>query len=187
LKTPDCLEVRALSALLALLFVVKISVLTSVWLDHRGDLAEMRRAIDLMPRGARVLVVQPDENAGQRLAPPRHRVFHHAVQLPSLPTLAVIEKSAFVSTLYALKGQQPLSLKPPFDRLGGRGHANLPTLDDLANADPTRPQIRTWTQDFDYVVLIYGYGPGAAALAGDLPLEPLLDGEILDLFRVTGA
>ena len=124
--------------------------------------------------------------------PPRHRVFHHAAQLVSLPTLAVIEKSAFVSTLYALPGQQPLILKPPFDQLGGRGHADLPTLEDLSlayqaegNTSTTASQIENWRSEFDYVVLIYGYGPGAEMLIGDLPLEPLMDGEILDLFRIT--
>lgn len=182
---------RLLAAALALLFLVRMAVLTSAWVDHRDDLAEMRQAIEMVEPGSRLLVTRPDVATAYRLAPPRHRVFHHAIQLPSLPTLAVIEKSAFVSTLYALPGQQPLSLKPPFDRLGGRGHADLPTLADLARSsrwdgsDPApHPQIQDWQADFDYVVLIYGYGPGAEALAGDLPLEPLLDGEILDLFRI---
>ena len=154
----------------------------------------MRQAIDLVTPGARILVARPDKETGQRLAPARHRVFHHAVQLTSLPALAVIEKSAFVSTLYALPGQQPLVLKAPFDRLGGRGHVDLPTLGELSLAYRPlggelgiKPQIRDWTTDFDYVVLIHGYGPGADALAGDLPLEPLLDGDILDLFRIVKA
>ena len=182
---------RVLPAMLTLLFLVRMSVLTSAWLEHRDDLAEMHRAIGLMAEGGRVLVVQPDGDAGQRLAPPRHRVLHHAVQLVSLPTLAVVEKAAFVSSLYAIQGQQPLALKPPFDRLGGRGHVDLPTLDDLAQAlrsdkadTATERQIRTWTADFDYIVMIYGYGPSRDARVGDLPIGMLLDGDILDLFQV---
>ena len=182
---------RLLAGALVLLFLVRMAVLTSAWLDHRDDVAEMRRAIEMIEPGGRLLVARPDVTTAYRLAPPRHRVFHHAVQLPSLPALAVIEKSAFVSTLYALPGQQPLSLKPPFDRLGGRGHADLPTLEDLARSfrrdgsDPVpRAQIQDWQADFDYIVLIYGYGEGAEAHADDLPLEPLFDGEILDLFRI---
>ncbi|MEM9628090.1 MAG: hypothetical protein AAGA21_17790 [Pseudomonadota bacterium] len=190
-RMPEGRFFLALPALLATLFLVRLAVLTSTWVDHRTDLAEMRQAIGLIPPGARLLVVRPDEGAGLRLAPPRHRVFHHAAQLQSLPTLAVIEKSAFVSTLYALPGQQPLTLKPPFDRLGGRGHADLPTLKDLALAHqpgedqpPIAGQIMRWTSDFDYVVLIYGYGPGAERLIGDLPLEVTMDGDILDLFQI---
>ena len=182
---------RAVSVMLALLFLVRMSVLTSAWIDHRDDLAEMHRAIDLMTDGARILVVQPDEDTGQRLAPPRHRVLHHAVQLVSLPALAVIEKSAFVSSLYAIKGQQPLALKSPYDRLGGRGHVDLPTLRDLADAlqsdeadTATKRQIRTWTVDFDYIVMIYGYGPNRDARVDDLHIDLLLDGDILDLYRI---
>ena len=158
-----------------------MAVLASTWLDHRADLAEMRQAIDLIAPGARILVARPEKETGQRLAPDRHRVFHHAVQLQSLPTLAVIEKSAFVSSLYALPGQQPLVLKPPYDRLGGRGHADLPTLNELSLAlrqpgggSGDRAQIQNWTTDFDYVVLVHGYGQGAGVLSGDLPARAAL-------------
>ncbi len=190
-EMPESRVFLVLPAILATLFLVRLGVLTTTWMDHRADLAEMRRAIELISPGARLLVARPDEGAGLRLSPPRHRVFHHAAQLHSLPTLAVIEKSAFVSTVYALPGQQPLTLKPPFDQLGGRGHVDLPTLDDLAIAyrpkgdqPPVASQIEHWTSDFDYVVLIYGYGPGAEKLIGDLPLEAVMDGDILDLFRI---
>ncbi|MEZ5931419.1 MAG: hypothetical protein R3F54_05630 [Alphaproteobacteria bacterium] len=182
---------QAASILLALLFVLRIGVLTSTWLDHRQDLAEMRRAIGLIEPGARLLVVRPDLKTAQRRAPERHRVFHHAVQLRSLPMLALTERSAFVSTIYALPGQQPLTLKPPYDRLGGRGHADLPTLEDLAaalapGADPATvsEQIRHWPSDFDYVLMLYGYGQGLDARTAGLPLKPLLDGRILELFRI---
>lgn len=182
---------RIMPAMLALLFLVRMSVLTSAWLEHRDDLAEMHRAIDLMTEGGRVLVVQPDVDAGQRLAPPRHRVLHHAVQLVSLPALAVVEKAAFVSSLYAIQGQQPLALKPPYDRLGGRGHVDLPTLDDLADAlrsadadTATGRQIQSWPADFDYVVMIYGYGPNRDARIAGLPIDMLLDGDVFDLFRI---
>jgi hypothetical protein len=181
---------RGLFALLALLFLLRMGVVAHTWVAHRADLAEMRQAIALIERGGRLLVVRPEIDTGLRLAPPRHRVFHHAAQLASLPALAVLEKSAFVSTLYALPGQQPLVLKPPFDRLGGQGDVDLPTLghlkqaltaDSLGDADP---RIRSWLEDFDYVLLLYGYGPGAVDRAQELPLRPLLDGASVDLFAI---
>lgn len=182
---------RALTACLAVLFLLRIAALTSTWLDHRQDLAEIDRAIDLTAHGGRILVVRPDVETGPLLAPSRHRVFHHAVQLASLPALAVIDKSAFVSTLYALPGQQPLTLKPPFDRLGGHGHVDIPTIDELAHAytrdddtSPPRALLQSWTADFDYVLMIYGYGDGAESLMKGLPLQPLLDGDILDFFKI---
>ncbi len=183
---------RVVPIILGALLIVRLAVLSQAWIEHRADLVEIRAAIDKMAEGARLLVVRPDVETAYRLAPDRHRVFHHGVQLQNLPTLAVIEKSAFVSTLYAIAGQQPLKLKPPFDRLGGRGHVNLPTLKELkgalsAKTDglPVRPQISDWSSDFDYVPMLYGYGLGLDSRTLDLPLEPMLDGEVFDLFRIS--
>lgn len=72
-KGRESLILRAVPALLGLLFLARMEVLTSAWPHHRDDLAEMRRAIDLTTRGSRILLVLPDKEAGQRLAPPRHR------------------------------------------------------------------------------------------------------------------
>ena len=178
--------------LLGGLLILRLVALSHAWTEHRVDLAEMRLAIDNVTEGGRVLVVRPDVETAYRLAPKRHRVFHHGVQLQNLPTLAVIEKSAFVSTLYAITGQQPLKLKPPFDRLGGRGHVDLPTLQALKEAlspeagrSPASLQIRDWPSDFDYVLMLYGYGLGIDPRALDLPLEPVLDGKVFDLFRIS--
>lgn len=180
---------RAVFSGLAILFVVRLGWVTQTWVEHRDDLAEIRSAIAEVEQGSRILVVQPDKTAGVRLAPDRHMVFHHAAQMANLPVLAVIEKSSFVSTIYAIPGQQPLSLSPPFDGLGGNGASKVPTLMDLAAAIEEKPldalpQIRAWWQDFDYVMLIFGYGPGAEILKGDLPLDTLMDGDIIDLFKI---
>jgi len=187
---PRGLASRLVVAMLTGLFLTRLGVLTAAWHGHQGDLQEMRAIADSVEYGSRVLVALPDEGAGLRLSPERHRVFHHAAQLHSLPTLLVIEKSAFVSTIYAIPGQHPLILKPPFDRLGGRGPVKLPTLDALREAlnagqnSPLPPQIQSWAEDFDYVLLLYGYGRIEDGLVKDLPLAPLLDGDIMDLFRI---
>ncbi|MGI9437866.1 MAG: hypothetical protein ACR2Q4_24050, partial [Geminicoccaceae bacterium] len=172
-------------------FLLRLSALTLGWLDHREDVAEMRSAIGLVPPGSRILVATPDESSWVRLAPPRHKVFHHAPQLASLPTLAVIERSAFVSTLYALPSQHSLQLKEPYRHLGGAGSVAIPTLADLQSAidqrrspGSTPKQIQRWRQEFDFVLLLYAYGPGADALKGNLPLVPRFDGKTFDLFEI---
>ena len=188
-RADDAVVRTGVSSLLIVLFLIRLGTITSAWLDHRDDLAEMRSAFGRMATGSKVLVVQPDSTAGPRLAPDRHKAFHHAAHMASLATLAVIERSAFVSSIYAIPGQQPLRLREPFQDLGGKGAAVIPSLDELAAAideagESTPPQIRHWWRDFDYVLLIYGYGSGARNLRGDLPLETLMDGDIVDLFKI---
>ncbi len=180
----------SLFTILAALFLVRIGLVIVNWIDHRDDLGEARLAIGMIEKGSRILVAQPDKTSGVLLAPDRHIVFHHAAQMANLATLAVIEKSAFVSSIYALPGQQPLRLLSPFDDLGGYGASMIPTLSDLASAsgkgkDGAPVQIRNWRRDFDYVLLIYGYGPGADFFREGLPLKTLLDGDNLDLFEIT--
>ena len=177
-------------ACLGALFLVRIGWIAKTWIEHRDDLAEIRSMIEEVDEGSRILVVQPDKTTGIRLGPDRHKVFHHAALLASVPLLAVIDKSSFVSTIYAIPGQHPLRLLEPFDDLGGKGASMVPTLADLKAAineedDHAKPQIRTWWQDFDYVMVIYGYGSGADGFKQDLPLETLMDGQIVDLFGVT--
>ena len=180
---------RAVFASLTALVVVRMGLLTATWLEHRHDLAEMHSAVRRIEPGSRLLVVQPDNTAGPRLAPDRHMAFHHAAHMASLATLAVIEKSAFVSSIYAIPGQQPLRLRDPVQFLGGSGAALVPSLADLAiavgeNGGDIPQQVQNWRQDFDYVMLIYGYGQGAETLRGALPLTTLMDGDILDLYRI---
>jgi len=177
------------SSLLTVLFLIRLGVITATWIDHRDDLKEMRTVFGKIETGSRILVVQPDKTAGPRLAPDRHMAFHHGAHMASLATLAVIERSAFVSSIYAIPGQQPLRLREPFQNLGGYGATKIPTLADLAAAidqpsENTNPQINNWWRDFDYVLLIYGYGPGARDLRGNLPLKTLSDGDIADLFKI---
>lgn len=171
---------------LALLFAVRVGLVFQTWTEHRQDLDEVRSAIAQVDEGSKILVIQPDKTAGVRLAPDRHMVLHHAAQMASLPALAIIEKSSFVSTIYAIPGQQPLRLLDPFDDLGRLGASTIPTLADLHRARQTGADwpIKAWWRDFDYVMLIFGYGQGAERLKGDLPLDTLMDGDILDLYEI---
>lgn len=176
-------------SVLAILFLFRLGIVSITWIDHREDLKEIRTAFAKIETGSRVLVVQPDDTAGPRLAPDRHMAFHHGAHMASLATLAVIERSAFVSSIYAVPGQQPLRLREPFHNLGGYGSAMVPTLADLAAAinqpsENTVLQIENWWRNFDYILLIYGYGSGANDLRGNLPLKTLLDGDIADLFEI---
>ncbi len=178
-----------LPTLLIALFLLRLGLITTTWIEHRDDLADIRSTLGLVEKGSKVLVVQPDNMPGIHLAPKRHIVFHHAAPMANLATLAVIDRSAFVSTIYAIPGQQPLRLKEPLQALGGLGVAKVPTLLDLAAAieqddDIVTAQVRDWWENFDYVFLIYGYGSGADDLRGDLPLATLRDGDIVDLFRI---
>jgi hypothetical protein len=96
-------QARVAVAVTALLFALRMSVIERVWLQadriYSADLA----AIDALPRGARLAVAYPPDMI-------------HVVAVPELhlPAMGVVRRDAFVPTLFAVPGQQPLALRLPW-------------------------------------------------------------------------
>jgi len=90
----------------AVVLLARLSVIESVWLDadrvYTADLA----GIDALPVGTKLAVAYPGEAVNATAIPEVH-----------LPILAVSRRDAFVPTLFAYPAQQPIALKPPYDRL----------------------------------------------------------------------
>lgn len=185
---------RAIAAFVAVLTLVRFGVLMANWVQHRDDLAELRQAVDHIEPGSHVLVAVagPLQKLHARVGPSRHYVFHHGPQMVHLPTLAVIEKSAFVQMTYALPGQQPIRATPAYAKLVSKMVGHAPTLEDLARAyrQSERPAaspayLDDWWESFDYVFVVYAYHLDGEAVAElDLPMTQLFDGELLDGYAI---
>lgn len=192
-RLPSARARWAVGGLLAGLFLIRQLALLDAWAGHQADLAELHAALGQVPRGASILAATPTEFPAGAGGPARHFYFYNAAQMGNLPAIAVIERAAFVSGLYALPGQQPMALTPPYRDLVADAPTDLPSLARLHAAyerpdDPAVPaNLRRWWQRFDQVLVVYAYqGTGEVDLAG-LPLDLLVDGELLDLYAVTGA
>ena len=99
-------------------FLVGLRSLTTglAWYDHRHDLADLRATLAQIPAGALVLSAhsanaQSDPAAPARNLPDVERLDSH------LAALMIIERKAFWPHLFADPSQQPLALRPPFDRI----------------------------------------------------------------------
>jgi len=80
-----------------------------VWIHwERADAAYARLLpmLDQVPPGGRLAVGYPPEAVGSTAIPTTH-----------LPTLAIVRRDAFVPTLFAYRGQQPVALTPEAQRL----------------------------------------------------------------------
>lgn len=191
---PAQLSMTARSAtalLLTVALAIKTAGIVSVWCEHNTDVAEMRQVISPVPAGSRVLVVSvyPADNPNYwgamrsgRWIPGLFRTDIH------LPALLLIERRAFWPLLFAARGKQPLTLRPPFDRLDGRQGVppDYHVLEQSVGvSDLSRsPYLVHWKADFDYVLLLNAGG------AGDLDqyipdrLHLLKSGDVAALFRV---
>jgi hypothetical protein len=89
----------------AVLFA-RLAVIEAVWLRADRVYAADIAGIDVLPVGVKLAVAYPPGAVNAAAIPEVH-----------LATLAVWRRSAFVPTLFAFPGQQPVALKPPYDRL----------------------------------------------------------------------
>jgi hypothetical protein len=164
----------------AALIVLRTAYVATSWWDGRHDVADLRAAIAPVQPGARVLVMRGDNGSGTEVdVPTRALPGVHRLD-GNLAALLVIERRAFCPLLFADPAQQPLSLRPPYDRLSQRlgDSSNWPLLqqDDL----PAPGYLVDWRKNFDHVLLVDAPQP-APSLAG---LTPVRTGSYAVLYRI---
>ena len=126
----------------ASVLIVRLGLIGQVWREtdrvYRADLA----GIDALPRGVKLAVAHPEG-------------LFHVARTPTvhLALIAIARRDAFVPTLFAIPGQQPVVLKPPFASLAQEAQPQIlwAALVDGSAADRARPPIPLG--DFDFVAL----------------------------------
>jgi hypothetical protein len=149
----------------AALIGVRVAYVASAWIDHRGDLADVRSAIAPVAPGARVLVARGHSSdwkgaaPAERLLPGVHETDSH------IPALLLIERRAFWPLIFADPGRQSITLRAPYDAL--RDPQAEPArwsvlAQDRSNAEDLKmaPFLVGWRRNFDYVLLIDAEGAG---------------------------
>jgi hypothetical protein len=181
-------EAAFASIVVGVLIALRSAQVGAAWFEHRHDLVELRTAFANVEAGARVLPMRgrPGNLTGTepegRALPGIYRLDGH------LAALLVSERKAFYPLLFADPAQQPLTIKPPFDRLAQ-------PLGELANwqwlAAKTLPPealqraryLEHWQRDFDYVLLI----DAPASVQSHPALRPLYRGSYVQLYRINRA
>jgi len=138
------------------MLVIRLVVIEYVWRQADEIYSADLIGIDALPRGIKLAVAIPPDAINLVSIPEVH-----------LPALAISRREAFVPTLFAYPGQQPIALQPSYAALI---HAATPQLfwDDLTGGDTTEiTQLLPVLQQYDYVALTGG-GPV------DVPPNPCL-------------
>ncbi len=126
----------------AALLVVRLGVIEHVWREadrvYRADLA----GIDLLPHGAKLAVAHPAD-------------LFHVVRIPTvhLAVLAAARRDAFVPTLFATPGQQPVMLKPVFAALAEAAQPPFLWSALVAGSAGERARLPPPLEDFDFIAL----------------------------------
>ena len=189
---PPQLARLAAAALLAV-FVLRTGVVGYVWHQRQADLADLASALALVPEGAAVLPLVHETPSGQAVLG-RDTTVGGFASYGHLAALAVPLRHAFVPTLFAARGKQPLQVKPPFDQIAdpeGGTVASADALDDpavYAAALPEAPYLAAWQTRFDYALIVNADAPDKnGPFTAPANLEPVKDVGFAQLYRIKHA
>jgi hypothetical protein len=156
---------RAIAAWTALFLAVAIArtgLVGAAWVSAQQDIRSLRQALNSLPEGASVLSVTREVSDAQRKAAPLGRYFGKVPAYWGYPPLAVAQRHAYVPTLFAIAGQQPLRIRDPWSQLtsgSGDRPVNIKWL-GASNLPKEERYLTRWRR-FDYVMLLNAQAPAA--------------------------
>ena len=154
------------------------------WRNLSRETLALRDSIrHIEQQGPRILVAQADQT---------HTDEVQDYGLALAPCLAVIERSALVSTLFTISGKQVIRARPAYRGQVETGDGDLPGIEQLEMALDERasdvqgenaPYWRLWQNKFDYVYVVFSHR-GAPNPFPSL-LTAVYDGDHFQLYRIT--
>jgi len=171
---------RGAVAVLFLLLAARVLEVQTVWAALSPGAASFRESVELIDRGARVVVAYADPDGGDNV---RNLGLVHAA------CLAVIERSALVTTVFTVVGKQVLHVRADYRDRVDTQDGSPPTIENLlrvSDQDASGDDYwRRWTTDYDYLYVLF---TGARHENPDpARLTPLFAGEKFMLYHIENA
>lgn len=133
------------------LLAVRISEVQFVWNHLQKFTDEFVQSVQEIWRGSRVLVVYGNRSSGREISD---------FELVHAASIATIERSAMVSTLFTVRGKQILHARREFEKyVETEDHwpPSLPYILQVAHGDKANASYfwKDWPQHYDYVYLLF--------------------------------
>jgi hypothetical protein len=167
-------------AVLVLLLTGRVLEVQTVWTALSPGTASFRESVELIDRGAKVMVAYADPDGGDDV---RNLGLVHAA------CLAVIERSALVTTVFTVVGKQVLHVRADYRDRVDTQDGSPPTIENLVHVADSNARgedyWRRWTSDYDYLYVLFTNArhenPDPARLT------PIFRGERFMLYRIENA
>jgi hypothetical protein len=172
---------RGFLVLLLLLLVVRVIEVDVAWADLSGNTMEFRDSVKRIKRGSSVLVAYGDRAAGDDVSD---------LGLVHAACLAMIERSALVTTAFTVRGKQVMHVRSEYlDRVDSED-GNPPSIEQLVVAREHPEEVadkywRKWQESFDYVYVLFA-DEDTVNPAPDL-LKLVYEGDRFQLYRISKA
>jgi hypothetical protein len=171
----------AILSIVMLLVAVRSAIVFVELRKIDSQITEIRQLVGLMPKGMRMLTVYTNNGAKYSV-----HVTHHA------PLLAVIDRDAFVPTLFTwltvkprpefIQMSSPIGLYPDATQLN-RGYGSDDPSQDISSGEGGRIYWLGWERKFDYVLVMH-FGIRPTALPKILKL--IAYSNVADLYAIDG-
>jgi len=154
--------VAAIGAAGLALFLLRMGLVGAQWERAQAGYARELAILAQVPAGGKLAVAFPAGAIASDPAPKTH-----------LPTMAIIERQAFVPTLFAYRGQQPVALTPEAQRLADGAEPSALWRALMAEGGPSAAA-RQALQGFDMLVVLdrYPFALPATGLLSPVAVEP---------------
>jgi hypothetical protein len=167
-------------AFLVVTLLVRVIEVDVTWAELSTSTSEFRASVKRLKPGSRVLVAYAKGDGGDDVA--EYGLVHAAC-------LAIIERSALVTTAFTVKGKQILQVRPDYRSIVDSEDGTPPTIARLLvsaeRSDPENPKYwDLWPQHYDYVYLLFTESDADNPDPAHLTL--MQDGTNFQLYRVNG-
>ena len=136
---------------LILFLALRVGEVESTWTKLSQSTESFRKSVTLLHRGAKVLVAYDDPDGGDSV---------EDYGLMHADCIAIIERSALVTTAFTVVGKQVLHARPPYRNRVDTQDGTPPVVDKLVQVvdhEDTNPDDywRHWTTDYDYLYVLF--------------------------------
>jgi hypothetical protein len=170
---------RGFATVLVLMLAVRAFEVQSVWHEVSRGTASFRDSVRQIDRGSKVLVAYADPDNGDNA---RELWLMHAA------CLAIIERSALVTTAFTVLGKQVMHVRRNYRDRVDTEDGTPPSVKQLLQPsihsdDDEPPYWANWTADYDYIYVLFT----GADYANPDParLTPVYAGNRFMLYRIT--
>jgi hypothetical protein len=166
------------ATVLVLLLAVRVFEVETVWRDLSSITSSFRESVERVDRGAKVLVAYADPDGGDDV---RDLPLVHAA------CLAIIERSALVTTAFTVTGKQILHVRDGYRARVDTEDGTPPTVGQLLQVADRQDGDKNaywdrWTVDYDYVYMLFTEPDFANP--DPARLTPIFSGERFVLYRI---
>jgi hypothetical protein len=142
---------RGFAAVLVVILGIRVAEVENMWSSLSAGTESFRESVQLIDRGAKVLVAYADADGGDDL---------HDLGLVHAACFAIIERSALVTTAFTVVGKQIMHARPEYRAHVDTVDGTPPMINELVrlakNDDATSEHYwQRWTANYDYLYVLF--------------------------------